>query len=50
MVRKTTKGYTISDKKYPYIGYPVYATRKEAEEHRAGIYGLTRKEYSEWRG
>ena len=42
-------GYTITDTEHPRIGYPVYEKRKEAEEHIAGLYGLTLEEYKEWR-
>ena len=48
-VIKTDKGYTIRDSDYPYIGYQLFSTKAEAESYRAGLYGLTVKEYREWK-
>ena len=42
--------YTITDQEYPYIGYPLFTSRGEAEQYRAGIHGLTRNEYRQWNG
>lgn len=42
--------FTITDQEYPYIGYPLFRSRRDVEEYRAGIHGLTRCEYRKWNG
>ena len=40
--------YTVLDNEHIYIRYPCFMTKAEAEEYRAGLYGLTPKQYKEW--
>lgn len=42
--------FTIVDKEYKFIGYPLFQCRSDAEKYRAGIYGLTQCEYRRWKG
>lgn len=38
-------GWSIVDMEHPLIDYPVFSQKEEAENCRAGMYGLTREEY-----